>query len=77
MTSLTDVIGPSEPHISKLTCKDDSSIIVEWERPQKVFHSLDFYFVSFECEELNQFQVLTLDGSTKAFKERKVIGPLG
>ena len=36
LSALTDVDMPSAPHLANLTCVDDNSLAVEWDRPDKV-----------------------------------------
>ena len=56
-SALTDVKGPSAPQITNLTCVDDKSIFIEWERPRKIAHSIDFYFVNYDSPEAKEYQV--------------------
>lgn len=79
LSATTDVFGPSEPHIVNLTCTDERSILVEWQRPRRVAHTLDFYIVTYyedkdgrESRDTRHRQVVTVDANSIAFKERKV-----
>ena len=58
---MTDVDGPSAPIITNLTCRDEHSIYLEWERPGTVYKSVDAYFVLFRSadkwEEFEEFSV--------------------
>jgi len=47
---VTDVQGPSAPAITNLTCRDDTSIYIEWDEPAVVFRSVDFYLVFYRSE---------------------------
>jgi hypothetical protein len=67
------MVGPSEPHIVNLTCRDDRTVFLEWDRPRRVARSLDYYFIAYESKEVNQYQVVSVDTDTKAFKERKIL----
>ncbi|XP_046912035.2 protein tyrosine phosphatase 99A isoform X4 [Dermatophagoides farinae] len=46
----TDVSGPSAPYISNLTCEGDDALIVQWTRPERFYHKIDYYFVYYRSE---------------------------
>lgn len=58
---LTDVDGPSAPLISNLTCKDEQSIYLEWERPERVYKGIDFYFIYYRSEDEWQFEEIIVE----------------
>ena len=58
----TDVGGPSEPLLTNVTCRADTSILVRWRRPRQLRGSIDFYYVMYRGEydsDLEQVQVET------------------
>ena len=58
----TDVGGPSEPLLTNVTCRADTSILVRWRRPRQLRGSIDFYYVMFRGEydsDLEQVQIET------------------
>ncbi len=48
---MTDVAGPSAPIITNLTCHDEQSIYLEWEKPSQVYNNLDSYYVLFRSAD--------------------------
>lgn len=69
---MTDVDGPSAPIITNLTCRDENSIFLEWERPSTVFKSLDSYFVLFRsADKWEEFEEVSVDrnGTEEATNE--------
>ena len=65
---VTDVSAPSAPVITNLTCKDEKSIYLEWDRPDRVFKDLDYYIVYYRGEKRWNFDeaVLARNGSVPA-----------
>ena len=58
----TDVGGPSEPLLTNVTCRADTSILVRWRRPRQLRGSIDFYYVMFRGEydsDLERVQIET------------------
>ena len=53
---VTDVAGPGAPIITNLTCKDEQSIFLQWEKPRKVYKTIDYYYIYFRNEEQWQFK---------------------
>ena len=69
---VTDVDGPSAPIITNLTCHDEHSIFLEWERPGTVFKSLDSYYVLFRsADRWEEFEEVSVDrnGTEEATSE--------
>ena len=69
---VTDVDGPSAPIITNLTCHDEHSIFLEWERPSTVFKSLDSYYVLFRsADKWEEFEEVTVErnGTQEAISE--------
>lgn len=60
LAALTDVFGPSAPMVTNLTCVDDTSIFLEWDRPRNVAHSIDFYFVHYDSPDTREFKVVII-----------------
>ncbi|UXI20835.1 hypothetical protein NH340_JMT06778 [Sarcoptes scabiei] len=46
----TDVSGPSAPYIFNLTCDGEDALIVQWSRPERFYHKIDYYFVYYRSE---------------------------
>ena len=57
---VTDVEGPSAPIITNLTCKDERSIYLEWDRPDVVYKDVDYYLVYFRGEDKWQFDEVVI-----------------
>lgn len=58
---VSDVDGPSAPIITNLTCHDEHSIYLEWERPDLVYNSLDTYYVLFRSsDKWEQFEEVSV-----------------
>ena len=72
LEAMTDVVGPSDPLFTNLTCKDGESLFLQWDPPEKIYHTIDFYFISYECPELRQYQTVTVDPRSDTFRHRKV-----
>ena len=53
---VTDVAGPSAPIITNLTCKDESSIYLQWDRPQVVYKTIDYYYIYYQFDGKTQFR---------------------
>ena len=53
---VTDVAGPSAPIITNLTCKDESSIYLQWDRPQVVYKTIDYYYIYYMFDGKTQFR---------------------
>ena len=58
---VTDVDGPSAPLITNLTCNDEHSIYLEWERPGVVYKNIDSYLVYYRSEDKWQFEEVVLE----------------
>lgn len=58
---VTDVEGPSAPLITNLTCKDEHSIYLQWDRPNIVYKNIDYYFISYRSEEKWQFEEIVVE----------------
>lgn len=52
--------GPSAPIITNLTCNDENSIFIEWDRPRTVYKDIDFYFIYYRSEDKWQFEEIVL-----------------
>ena len=65
---VTDVSGPSAPIVTNLTCKDEQSIYLQWERPAVVYKTVDYYYVYYHNEEQWEFKEVTVgtNGSTSS-----------
>ena len=48
---LTDVSGPGRAVITNLTCPADTSLYLEWARPERFYHSVDrcVYFCKYRA----------------------------
>ncbi len=72
----TDVSGPSAPVLTNLTCKDESSIWLQWEPPRIVYRAVDVYQIYYRSEDQWRFKEVTVetgaDGSGSLFRGAKV-----
>ncbi|CAB4058090.1 PTPRG [Lepeophtheirus salmonis] len=58
---LTDVQGPDFPIITNLTCKDETSIFIQWEHPLQYFKAIDFYYVWYRSEGRWEYEEEIID----------------
>ncbi len=87
ISAVTDVSAPSAPAILNLTCGGgggvgavgySSSLLVSWSPPRVVHHSVDVYEVEYVALTLDgggrvkSRRTVTVDGKSRAFRERKV-----
>lgn len=61
----TDVMIPSAPQIINLTCHSKDSLFVQWRRPTSYTNSLDFYMISYQKNEQNEFHQSQLDSNVQ------------
>ena len=74
LTAHTDTVGPSEPHVTNITCKDDHSLYLEWDKPETIRHSVDLYRVIYsKADRFDEDTVLNLNHHSQAFKERRIL----
>lgn len=52
----TDVSAPSSPRNVNLTCYSQDSILIQWQRPEKFYNQLDYYYVLYKPEAVSQAQ---------------------
>ncbi|XP_076316629.1 putative receptor-type tyrosine-protein phosphatase mosPTP-1 isoform X2 [Tachypleus tridentatus] len=69
----TDVQGPSAPYISNLTCPTLDSLFLQWERPQKYYNQIDYYFVYYRSEHSWKFDEIALEVSHDRIDQSLVI----
>ena len=68
---VTDVAGPSAPTITNLTCRDERSVFLQWERPRLVFKTVDLYRVHYRRDdEPWQFREVPVSVITNADSNR-------
>lgn len=56
----TDVSAPSPIQYVNVTCYSQDSILIQWQRPEKFYNQLDFYYVLYKPESAGQFEETTL-----------------
>jgi len=44
----TDVSAPSEPQMINVTCYSQDSILIQWQRPEKFYNQIDYYYVQYK-----------------------------
>ncbi len=69
----TDVSGPSAPIVTNLTCKDDQSIFLQWERPHRVYKTVDVYYVYYRNKEQWKFKEVQVEVNDTYSSGSKVI----
>ncbi|XP_076351055.1 putative receptor-type tyrosine-protein phosphatase mosPTP-1 isoform X2 [Tachypleus tridentatus] len=69
----TDVQGPSAPYISNITCPTLDSLFLQWERPQKYYNQIDYYYVYFRSEHSWEFEEIALEVSHNKIDQTLVI----
>ena len=73
---VTDVAGPSAPIITNLTCKDESSIYLQWDRPQVVYKTIDYYYIYYMFDGKTQFREVAVGMNGTLSRGSKVSGTL-
>ena len=71
---VTDVAGPSAPIITNLTCKDESSIYLQWDRPQVVYKTIDYYYIYYMFDGKTQFREVAVGMNGTLSRGSKVSG---
>lgn len=56
----TDVSGPSPPLYVNVTCYGQDSILIQWQRPEKFYNQLDYYYVLYKSDSESQYEETTL-----------------
>jgi receptor-type tyrosine-protein phosphatase gamma len=69
---VTDVAGPSAPIITNLTCKDEQSIFLQWDRPKQLYKTIDYYYIYYRSEEQWQFKEIGVGMNGTLSKGSKV-----
>ena len=69
----TDVSAPSRPIITNLTCKDEQSIYLQWDRPTSYFKQIDFYHIFYKNENQDEFKEVAV-GTNATFAPNSVVG---
>lgn len=52
----TDVRGPYPPRIVNVSCLSEDALFIQWHRPSKYYHTIDFYYVDYRSEEWREFE---------------------
>lgn len=52
----TDVSAPSQPDMINVTCYSQDSILIQWQRPEKFFGQVDYYYVQYKPVESGNAQ---------------------
>lgn len=60
----TDVSNPSPPQYVNVTCYIQDSILIQWQRPEKHYGSIDYYYVQYKPDEASQYEETTLQAKT-------------
>lgn len=56
----TDIAGPTAPRILNLTCQAQDAIYFQWQRPVLFWNSIDYYYIRYRNEEMNDYEVIEL-----------------
>ena len=46
----TDVSAPSAPSLTNVTCYSQDSILIQWQRPERFYNQLDYYYVRYKSD---------------------------
>lgn len=56
----TDISNPSAPQYVNVTCYSQDSILIQWQRPDKYYNSIDFYYVQYKPDSARDYEETTL-----------------
>lgn len=56
----TDIIGPSAPLISNLTCQTHGLIYIQWMRPQLFKNTIDYYYIKYRNRGMKYYDEIEL-----------------
>lgn len=56
----TDVSAPTSPQFVNVTCYSQDSILIQWQRPEKFYNQLDYYYVQYKADSAWQSEETTL-----------------
>ena len=60
MSFRTDVGGPGAPELSNASCQADTSVYLQWRRPEVVHGSIDLYRVMYRSEHETKYRHVTI-----------------
>ncbi|XP_071748929.1 putative receptor-type tyrosine-protein phosphatase mosPTP-1 isoform X2 [Lepeophtheirus salmonis] len=69
-TMMTDVRGPSPPTVSNLTCCNETSIFVEWDKPKIFYKSVDNYYIHYRKENAGTWKEIEVIVERTTFTTR-------
>ncbi len=72
---VTDVSGPSAPLITNLTCKDETSIYLQWDRPEVVYKMVDYYYIYYQYDEQTELREVAVGMNGSFSKGSRVSRP--
>lgn len=52
----TDVSTPSSPQLVNVSCYSLDSILIQWQRPERFYNQLDYYYVQYKPESERQYE---------------------
>lgn len=64
----TDVSAPSAPGITNLSCQADATLYLQWERPDKVYRSVDLYYIYYRPEDSFEFEEIAVNSVNNRLK---------
>lgn len=67
----TDVSAPSLPHSVNVSCFSLDSILIQWQRPERFYNQIDFYYVHYKPDFKSSFERTVL-----ATKKEKLLNEL-
>lgn len=56
----TDVSAPSSPQSVNVTCYSQESILIQWQKPEKYYNQIDYYYVQYKLDSAWQTEESTL-----------------
>lgn len=56
----TDVSAPSPPQFVNVTCYSQESILIQWQKPEKYYNQIDYYYVQYKLDSAWQSEESTL-----------------
>lgn len=57
----TDLSGPGAPVISNLSCQADGDIYLQWLRPEKLYGTVDLYYIYYRPEDSFEFEEIAVN----------------
>ncbi|MPD00303.1 Tyrosine-protein phosphatase 99A [Portunus trituberculatus] len=57
----TDLSGPGAPTISNLSCQANGDIYLQWLRPEKLYGTVDLYYIYYRPEDSFEFEEIAVN----------------